>query len=123
MKQNKLYLKLSDLFKNCSPLYSNLILFILIIIGIFIRLKYDNFENTKNNIFLLSGLFLIHFSFVFFLCKKNFKKIAYLIAYLPFIYFIGKAIIIIHDVNDLFMKVIEKDDDINQNNSNNQVQS
>ena len=74
MKLNELYSKLSDLFSNCSPLYSNLILLIFITIGLVLRIKYESFSEYSNILFISIGTFIIHFSVVFFLCKKILKK-------------------------------------------------
>ena len=131
MKIENIYSKFKDLLKGCAPLYSNLILLIFIILGIIIRLQYDTFNNYKRTLSITLGIFILHFSIVFILCKKNFKKIAYLIAYLPFILIIMQAFLMMYESIILFNEIVKevesdeknKEDQVsNPNNSRNQVQ-
>lgn len=128
MKIENIYSKFEDLLKGCAPLYSNLILLIFIILGIIIRLHYDTFNNYKRTLSITLGIFILHFSTVFILCKKNFKKIAYLIAYLPFILIIIQAFSMMYESVIMFNEIVkeveseEKDRESNLNNSHNQVQ-
>lgn len=132
MKIENIYSKFKDLFKECAPLYSNLIILIFIILGIIVRLNIDTFDNYKRTLFITLWVFILHFSTVFILCKKNFKKIAYLIAYLPFILIIIQAFYMMYESIILFNEILkeveseEKNKDqesSNPNNSHNLVQS
>lgn len=128
MKIENIYSKFEDLLKGCTPLYSNLILLIFIILGIIIRLQYDTFNNYKRTLSITLGIFILHFSTVFILCKKNFKKIAYLIAYLPFILIIIQAFSMMYESVIMFNEIVKevesekKNKESNRNNSHNQVQ-
>ena len=129
MKIENIYSKFKDLFKDCNPLYSNLIILIFIILGIILRLNIDTFDNYKRTLFITLGIFILHFSIVFILCKKNFKKTAYFIAYLPFIFAILQAFFLIYEsivtFNELVkeVKTEEENQESNPNNSHNRVQS
>ena len=131
MKIDIIYSKFKDLFKECAPLYSNLIILIFMILGIILRLNIDTFDNYKRTLFITLGIFILHFSIVFILCKKKFKKTAYFIAYLPFILAIVQAFIMIYESIVAFNEIIkeveseEKNKDqesSNPNNLHNQVQ-
>lgn len=131
MKIDIIYSKFKDLFKECAPLYSNLIILIFMILGIILRLNIDTFDNYKRTLFITLGIFILHFSTVFILCKKKFKKTAYLIAYLPFILIIIQAFVMIYESLVVFNEIIkkveseEKDKDqelSNPNNLHNRVQ-
>jgi len=131
MKIEKIYSKFKDLFKECSPLYSNLIILIFMILGIILRLNIDTFDNYKRTLFITLGIFILHFSIVFILCKKSFKKTAYLIAYLPFILIIIQAFVMVYESLVMFNEIVKeietgeknKDQELsNQNNSHNRVQ-
>ena len=132
MKIENIYSKFKDLFKECNPLYSNLIILIFMILGIIFRLNFDTFDNYKRTLFITLGVFILHFSIVFILCKKNFKKTAYFIAYLPFILIIIQAIIMVYENILLFTEIVKEveseeknkgQDSSNPNNSHNRVQS
>lgn len=124
-----IYSKFKDLFKECAPLYSNLIIFIFIILGVILRLNIDTFDNYKRTLFITLGIFILHFSIVFILCKKKFKKTAYFIAYLPFILAIVQAFFMIYESIVTFNEIVkevkteEENQESNQNNSHNRVQS
>lgn len=124
-----IYSKFKDLFKECAPLYSNLIILIFIILGIILRLNIDTFDNYKRTLFITLGIFILHFSIVFILCKKKFKKTAYFIAYLPFILAIVQAFFMIYESIVTFNEIVkevkteEENQESNQNNSHNRVQS
>lgn len=128
MKIDIIYSKFKDLFKECAPLYSNLIIFIFMILGIILRLNIDTLDNYKRTLFITLGIFILHFSAVFILCKKKFKKTAYFIAYLPFILPIVQAFFMIYESIVIFNEIVkeveseEKDKESNPNNSHNQVQ-
>lgn len=132
MKIENIYSKFKDLLKGCAPLYSNLIILIFMILGIIVRLNFDTFNNYKRTLFIILGIFILHFSTVFILCKKNFKKIAYLIAYLPFILIIIQVLVMMYESIIMFNEIVKelkpeeknKEDQVsNPNNSHNQVQS
>ena len=124
-----IYSKFKDLFKECAPLYSNLIILIFMILGIIVRLNFDTFDNYKRTLFITLGIFILHFSIVFILCKKNFKKTAYFIAYLPFILIIIQAFFMIYESVILFNEIVKEVDseennkESKPNNSHIQVQS
>jgi hypothetical protein len=124
-----IYSKFKDLFKGCAPLYSNLIILIFMILGIIFRLNFDTFDNYKRTLFITLGIFILHFSIVFILCKKNFKKTAYFIAYLPFILIIIQAFFMIYEIFILFNEIVKEVDseennkESKPNNSHIQVQS
>jgi hypothetical protein len=128
MKIGIIYSKFKDLFNECSPLYSNLIILIFMILGIIFRLNIDTFDNYKRTLSITLGIFILHFSIVFILCKKKFKKTAYLIAYLPFILVIIQAFIMIFESIVMFNEIIKKveseenNKESNPNNSHNQAQ-
>jgi hypothetical protein len=128
MKIEKIYSKFKDLFKECPPLYSNLIILIFMILGIIFRLNIDTFDNYKRTLFITLGIFILHFSIVFILCKKSFKKTAYLIAYLPFIIIIIQAFFMVYENLIMFNEIVkeleseEKNKESNPNNSHNRVQ-
>jgi glucan phosphoethanolaminetransferase (alkaline phosphatase superfamily) len=129
MKIENIYSKFKDLFKECAPLYSNLIILIFIILGIILRLNIDTFDNYKRTLFITLGIFILHFSIVFILCKKKFKKTAYFIAYLPFILVIIQSILFIYESIVTFNEIVkevkteEENQGSNPNNSHNRVQS
>lgn len=110
-----IHLKLFDLFQNCSPLYSNLVLLILIILGSFLRLNTDTFENYKHVLFITIGVYIIHFSIVFILCKKKYKKLAYFIAYFPFLIILVQIIIVMYEINTFADNVINNARKIEEN--------
>lgn len=128
MKISIIYSKFKDLFKECAPLYSNLIILIFIILGIILRLTIDTFDNYKRTLFITLGIFILHFSTVFILCKKKFKKTAYFIAYLPFILPIVQAFFMIYESIVIFNEIVkeveseENNKESNPNNSHNQAQ-
>jgi hypothetical protein len=130
MKIDIIYSKFKDLFKECAPLYSNLIILIFMILGIILRLNIDTFDNYKRTLSITLGIFILHFSIVFILCKKKFKKTAYLIAYLPFILVIIQAFVMIYESIVTFNEIIKeletgenKEDKLsNPNNSRNRAQ-
>ena len=120
MKLNKFL----SLFSNCKPLYSNLIIFILLMIGAALRIKYDNYENYKKPLLTIISLFCFHFLIVLFFCKKKFIKIAYFISLLPFILIFIQSIFILSETYEIFKNI--KNDIENKtmlNNYDNQAQS
>lgn len=120
MKSNKFL----SLFSNCKPLYSNLIIFIFLIIGTTIRIKYDDYENYKKPLLIIVSLFCFHLLLVLFFCKRNFIKIAYFISLLPFILIFIQSIFVLLETYEI-LKNIENDVENKTmlNNYDNQAQS
>ena len=107
-----IYPKIINYFKDCPPLYGNLIIIILILLSSTFRLMFKEYNDNKKNMFILFGLIIIHFSIVLYLCKKKYKKIAYFVAYLPFIAVLIQITIMLYIIDDIFTETEE----ITQNN-------
>ena len=94
MTFGKSYDKLQKYFENCSPLYGVMIMAIFTFFGVFLKFRYNNITETEIlYIGVKTGIYILYFGLVLFLCKKKYNKIAYFIAYFPLIFIMITSVI------------------------------